>query len=183
MRPEPHLPRRPHFSIVDRPFCKRTVDSARERLASLGCVSLECGLRGFVRLRRMLLSLALGWVPPLREKYARRFPNRLREIVFNAQVKWLLEMAYESQMACPSNDTSSIFRQALAFNRAQQGPTLRRSWALVVVCRVADATERESSSQWNETSRGGAGKATCRSWRIAVCPSDAAGDNSDTFLI
>jgi len=65
MRPEPHLPRRPHCSIVDRPFCKRTVDSARERLASLGCVSLECGLRGFVRLRRMLLSLALGLGPPL----------------------------------------------------------------------------------------------------------------------
>src|ERR1700733_39346 len=65
MHPEPHLPRRPHCSTVDRPFCKSTVDSARERPASLACLSLECALRGLVRLRRTLRSLALGLVPPL----------------------------------------------------------------------------------------------------------------------
>jgi hypothetical protein len=38
----------------------------------------------------------------------------------------------------------------------------------------------EPPSQWNETSRGRDGECKCRSWRIAICPSDAGEDNSDT---
>lgn len=111
-----------HFS---RPLCKRTVDSARERPASLACLSLECGLRGFVRLRRMLLSLALVWCLHSREQYARRFPNQLRGMFSTHKIKRLSEMARESQMTRPAKDTTSTFRQPLAFNRAQQGPTVR----------------------------------------------------------
>ena len=37
-------------------------------------------------------------------------------------------------------------------------------------------------SQWNETSRGRDCEGDCRSWRIAICPSDAREDNSDTFI-
>jgi hypothetical protein len=43
------------------------------------------------------------------------------------KIKRLSEMARESQMTRPTKDTPSTFRQPLAFNRAQQGPTLRSS--------------------------------------------------------
>ena len=43
--------------------------------------------------------------------------------------------------------------------------------------------EQEPPSQWNETSRGRDYEGDCRSWRIAICSSDAVGDNSDAFLI
>ena len=50
-----------------------------------------------------------------------------------------------------------------------------------IVRRWAREFRHEPPSQWYETSRGRDCEGDRRSWLIAICPSDAGGDNSDTL--
>jgi hypothetical protein len=95
-------------------------------------------------------------------------------------------MQQHCQLARRGNDGSLLAAPPATLGQFQAPApeiTVHRLGFGLTKCRAADVSEQKPPSQWNETSRGRDYEGDCRSWRVAVCPSDAAGDNSDTLLI